>query len=278
MTIVTAAGSRAKSCGLRALISPRGIASEQKRLVFLLCGVNSETIVGLLAAAAAGHATALIDPSLPERQMTALINSYQPELILGPRGSAEKLAHVAGGKATLGSAQSRAGVVEWIATDTPSSFPPIDPSLQLLLSTSGTTGSQKYVRLSRDAVVANARQIGQALAIDELSVGIAHLPLHYSYGLSVVTSHLVAGGGICLINNSITSPSFWSKIGSVGGSHFPGVPFHYVALARLGLGMAPDCVKVFHPGRGRARSSRSDKSSRLGNATGQPVLRHVRAN
>ena len=48
-----------------------------------------------------------------------------------------------------------------------SSFPPIDPSLQLLLSTSGTTGSQKYVRLSREAVLANARQIAQALAIDE---------------------------------------------------------------------------------------------------------------
>ena len=40
----------------------KAIASEHKRLVFLLCGVNSETIIGLLAAAAAGHATALIDP------------------------------------------------------------------------------------------------------------------------------------------------------------------------------------------------------------------------
>ena len=85
----------------------------------------------------------------------------------------------------------------------------------------------------------------EALAIDERSVGIAHLPLHYSYGLSVVTSHLVAGGRLCLINNSITSPSFWSKIENVGGSHFPGVPFHYVALARLGAGLVPDSVKTF---------------------------------
>ena len=123
--------------------------------------------------------------------------------------------------------------------------PPIDPALQLLLSTSGTTGSRKYVRLSRDAVVANARQIAEALAIDERSVGVAHLPLHYSYGLSVVTSHLAAGGRICLVNDSITSPSFWSKIGKVGGSHFPGVPFHYAALARLGAGIVPASIKVF---------------------------------
>ena len=68
----------------------RIIASDRKRLVFLLCGVNAETIIGLLAAAAAGHATALIDPALPERLMTGLVESYQPELILGPRGSARE--------------------------------------------------------------------------------------------------------------------------------------------------------------------------------------------
>src|ERR1700735_2901050 len=66
------------------------IASEQKRLVFLLCGVNSETIIGLLAAAAAGHATALIDPALPEHLMTGLLESYHPELLLGAPGSFEK--------------------------------------------------------------------------------------------------------------------------------------------------------------------------------------------
>jgi acyl-coenzyme A synthetase/AMP-(fatty) acid ligase len=223
----------------------KAIASDQKRLVFLLCGVNSETIVGLLAGAAAGHATALIDPSVPEQLLKGLIESYQPELILGQRGSREKPPDLSSGKATVGSAQSRAGVVEWIASEGDPSRPPIDPTLQLLLSTSGTTGSQKYVRLSRDAVVANASQIAQALALDEASVGIAHLPLHYSYGLSVVTSHLTSGGRLCLVNDSVTSPSFWSKIEKVGGSHFPGVPFHYVALARLGAGLVPESVKVF---------------------------------
>jgi acyl-coenzyme A synthetase/AMP-(fatty) acid ligase len=223
----------------------KAIASDQKRLVFLLCGVNSETIVGLLAGAAAGHATALIDPSVPEQLLKGLIESYQPELILGQRGSREKPPDLSSGKATVGSAQSRAGVVEWIASEGDPSRPPIDPTLQLLLSTSGTTGSQKYVRLSRDAIVANASQIAQALALDEASVGIAHLPLHYSYGLSVVTSHLTSGGRLCLVNDSVTSPSFWSKIEKVGGSHFPGVPFHYVALARLGAGLVPESVKVF---------------------------------
>jgi acyl-CoA synthetase (AMP-forming)/AMP-acid ligase II len=221
------------------------IASERKRLAFLFCGNTCETVIGLLAAAAAGHAVALIDPLLTEDKLGALIEAYQPELVLWTQDVGDKLRDWADTSAGRRTYESRAGVVEWMTRMVEP--PPVDinPALQLLLSTSGTTGSQKYVRLSRDAIVANAGQIARALAIGEHSTGIAHLPLHYSYGLSVVTSHLATGGRVYLVNDSVTSPSFWSKIGAVGGSHLPGVPFHYVALARLGASLIPDSVKVF---------------------------------
>jgi acyl-CoA synthetase (AMP-forming)/AMP-acid ligase II len=221
------------------------VASDRKRLAFLFCGNSCETLIGLLAAAAAGHAVALIDPSLAEDKLSALIAAYQPDLVLSTPDIGEKLGEQALAWGGWRSYESRAGVVEWTARDAGAPSVDIDPALQLLLSTSGTTGSQKYVRLSREAIVANAKQIAEALAIDDRSIGIAHLPLHYSYGLSVVTSHLAAGARVYLVNDSITSPSFWSKIGSAGGSHFPGVPFHYAALARLGAGLIPDSVKVF---------------------------------
>ena len=221
------------------------IASETKQLVFLFCGNTCETLIGLLAAAAAGHAVALIDPSLAEGKLSALIEAYQPQLVLSaPEIGAKRGDHAAAWGPWL-SSESRAGVVEWTSTDSWAPSAGINLALQLLLSTSGTTGSQKYVRLSRDAIVANAGQIADALAIDEHSIGIGHLPLHYSYGLSVVTSHLAAGGRVYFENDSITSPSFWSKIANVGGSHFPGVPFHYAALARLGASLVPDSVKTF---------------------------------
>ena len=221
------------------------IASEKKRLVFLFCGNTCETLVGLLAAAAAGHAVALVDPSLAEDKLRALMEAYQPDLVLSPPDIGGTLRDHVGASGDWRSHESRAGVVDWAARDAGTPSVDINPALQLLLSTSGTTGSQKYVRLSRDAIVANAGQIAEALAIDEHSIGIAHLPLHYSYGLSVVTSHLATGGRVYLVNDSITSPSFWSKIANAGGSHFPGVPFHYAALARLGAGLIPDSVKSF---------------------------------
>ena len=234
---LTRADARAASLALA-----EKIAAERKQLVFLSCGANKETVIGLLAAAAAGHATALIDPSLPEDRLKGLIEAYRPELVLGAREFGETMRAVASGKA--GSFESAAGAIEWVLSEA-APFPPIDPALTALLSTSGTTGSRKYVRLSREAVAVNARQIAGAVAIDERSVGIAHLPLHYSYGLSIVTSHLVVGGRVCLINDAITSPSFWSKIAKAGGSHFPGVPFHYAVLARLGLRLAPESITVF---------------------------------
>jgi acyl-CoA synthetase (AMP-forming)/AMP-acid ligase II len=231
---------RAASLGLAKVI-----ASERKRLVFLFCGATCETVIGLLAAAAAGHAVALIDPSIAEDKLRALIEGYQPDVVLSTPDIGEKLRDQVGAATGSRSYESRAGVVEWTARNVRAPSADINPTLQLLLSTSGTTGSQKYVRLSREAIVANAKQITGALAIDEHSIGIAHLPLQYSYGLSIVTSHLAAGGRVYLVNDSITSPSFWSKIRSVGGSHFPGVPFHYAALARLGASLIPDSVKVF---------------------------------
>jgi acyl-CoA synthetase (AMP-forming)/AMP-acid ligase II len=82
--------------------------------------------------------------------------------------------------------------------------------------------------------------------IDTADVGIAHLPIHYSYGLSIITSHLVAGAAISLTDLSITAPGFWKRIREDGGTHLPGVPFHYSVLDRLEIARTvPESVRTF---------------------------------
>ena len=76
--------------------SPQNIASAKKRLVFLFCGNTCETLIGLLAAAAAGHAVALIDPSLAEDKLSALIEAYRPELVLSTPDIGETLRDLGG--------------------------------------------------------------------------------------------------------------------------------------------------------------------------------------
>ena len=69
----------------------------------------------------------------------------------------------------------------------------LHPDLAMLASTSGSTGSPKLVRLSRENLLSNAVAIGDYLNLGAADRAITTLPLHYCYGLSVVNSHLAAG-------------------------------------------------------------------------------------
>ncbi len=214
----------------------------EKGLAFLFATNTSATLVGFLGLAAAGHAVALIDPTLPDDKLSNLLTRYQPEFLIG----SEPLAGI-----------GPVAAAEWALSDPTSETPaiavrrartgqpPLHPDLGALLLTSGTTGSAKFVRLSHTALAVNARQIAESLALTPNSVAIGHLPFHYSYGLSVATSHLVSGGRIAFINDTLTSESFWTKVKASDGTHFPGVPFHYSVLARLGFDRVPPSVDTF---------------------------------
>ena len=86
----------------------------------------------------------------------------------------------------------------------------IHNDLGLLLSTSGTTGSPKLVRLSYKNLQSNAESIGQYLNITAKEKPITSLPMSYSYGLSVINSHLLKGAEIVLTNQSIVLRDFWN--------------------------------------------------------------------
>lgn len=216
----------------------------EKQLVFLLAHNRTAILVAFLAAAAAGHAVALIDPNLPADRLDHLCARYRPDIVAGVE-EADWIRHATGQPDDWEFTASAFPSLILARRKAPEAEPAIAPELQLLLLTSGTTGSSKFVRLSRKAITANARQIASSLSLDSTSVAIAHLPLHYSYGLSVVTSHLAAGGRIAMLDDAVTSTSFWDKVGGSGGTHFPGVPFHYSVLARLGFGVAPASVDTF---------------------------------
>ena len=113
--------------------------------------------------------------------------------------------------------------------------PRIAGDLAVLLSTSGTTGSPKLVRLSHRNIAANATSIAQYLEIDGGERAIASLPIHYSYGLSVLHSHLVAGASVMLTDHSIMQPEFWSDAARWGVTSFAGVPYSYAILERTAL-------------------------------------------
>ena len=105
--------------------------------------------------------------------------------------------------------------------------------LSLLLPTSGSTGSSKYVRLTKNNLYANANSICEYLPITKEDKAITSLPLHYSYGLSVLHTHLLRGASIVLSKYSIMQKEFWQLFKKENITNFNGVPYHYEMLYRL---------------------------------------------
>ena len=155
LALIEPDGSRWTHAELAGVVAERAAAmSGRKALVFCRCATDARTVVDYLAALEAGHAVAMVDAAIAPEQLKALCDRYEPGLVLGPDGAEERKS---------------------------STRPHED--LALLLSTSGTTGSPKLVRLSLGAVEANAVSIALSLELGPDERAIASLPFHYSYGL-----------------------------------------------------------------------------------------------
>ncbi|MCW2833887.1 MAG: AMP-dependent synthetase and ligase [Nocardioides sp.] len=111
----------------------------------------------------------------------------------------------------------------------------LHPDLGLLLSTSASTGSPKLVRLSHDNIWANAQSIADYLGLTAEDRAVMSLPLHYCYGLSVLTSHLVVGATVVLTDASVADDRFWSLARSAGATSFAGVPYTFELLECRGF-------------------------------------------
>jgi acyl-coenzyme A synthetase/AMP-(fatty) acid ligase len=106
----------------------------------------------------------------------------------------------------------------------------LHPDLAVLLSTSGSTGHPKLVRLSHENLSANARSIAGYLQLTPDDRAITTLPLHYCYGLSVLHSHLVSGASVVLSTASVVDPCFREALVRHRVSNIAGVPHTFELL------------------------------------------------
>lgn len=114
-------------------------------------------------------------------------------------------------------------------------FHKIHPDLALLLTTSGSTGSPKLVRQSYTNIQANAASIAQYLKITDQDHPISSLPMHYTFGLSVINSHVLCGACECLTEATVFDKTFWDICQRDEITSIAGVPFTYECLKRVGF-------------------------------------------
>jgi acyl-coenzyme A synthetase/AMP-(fatty) acid ligase len=112
----------------------------------------------------------------------------------------------------------------------------VNPDLALMLSTSGSTGSPKFVRQSYKNISGNTRSIVEYLNILGSDRAITTLPMSYTYGLSIINTHLYAGAALILTNRTLMEREFWNALKGYEATTFGGVPYTYEMLKKLRFG------------------------------------------
>ena len=109
----------------------------------------------------------------------------------------------------------------------------VHDNLAILLGTSGSTGGTKFVRLSYKNLISNANAIAEYLGLDNAEIPITTLPPSYSFGLSIIHSHLIVGAKIVVTKKTFFDRDFWSLFNDAAVTSLSGVPYHYEILKKL---------------------------------------------
>lgn len=178
-------------------------------LVFIFCKNQCDTVMGYLACLKQNAVALMLDADLDDTMVQSLIDTYHPAFLWREDEGAFSL--------------HATGLIPF----------PLHDDLALLMTTSGSTGSPKLVRLSQRNLESNATSIANYLAIDAHERGLVSLPLNYVYGLSIVNSHLKAGATLLLTGASVMQREFWQFVRDERASSLAGVPYTWEMLKKL---------------------------------------------
>lgn len=199
-----------------------------KQLVFLYCK-NQLSSVGVYFSLLEGNFTiALLNEELSVDFKSEIEKIYQPNIIIDKTRAEVKFY-------SINFVKSNFQKIQLFQRNDNKKNTLIHPKIKLLLSTSGTTGSPKFVKLSEENIYENAISISSYLPIFNKDVTPLNLSIFYSYGLSILHTNALNGGEIICNTGDVLSKKFWSQFEEFGFTSISGVPFVYEMLDRMGF-------------------------------------------
>ena len=196
-----------------------------KRSVILFFGQNTySSLLFYIHCIINKNVPILVDPLIDEKYLNKIIDEYKPDFIYVPQNL--KLQN---------SFYTYQGKIfdYFILKINKKIHYEIYKDLSLLLTTSGSTGSPKLVRLSYDNLFSNTHSIINYLEINETHRTITTLPFNYSYGLSIINTHIHAGASIVMNDFSMIQKFFWEIFCFNKITSFGGVPYNYEILKEI---------------------------------------------
>lgn len=223
-------------------------------LILILCGNNIETLTAYTGCLKNGIVPIMVSAGINGERLAEIIDNYKPGYLWIPQKYEQKAAeYIRSGEPNRVYQYGSYSLFQpGILQSDENTEISIYKDLALLLSTSGSTGSSKLVRLSKDNIRTNTLDIIESLKICENDRAVTTLPMHYTYGLSVINTHLYAGGVILLTEEKIISNDFWVFFNENNGTSFAGVPYTYEIMEKLKLyKKLPDSLKTMTQAGGR---------------------------
>ena len=197
---------------------------ERRELVLLICNNSIDAISLYVSFICKGVVPILVNSELEELLIVDLVRIYKPAFIFTPLSNSNYGLNYH--KIELYNSYLVLKSASPVRTD-------LNEELAILLSSSGSTGSPKLVRISYKNILANAISIGTYLELDSEDVAITSLPMNYSYGLSIINSHICVGAKIVITNKSLIQRGFWELMKTHSVTSLSGVPYTYEILKKL---------------------------------------------
>lgn len=196
---------------------------EPRKFTFCLCENTLGSFVGYVAFMIHNVPTVLLDASKDADIIKGLIDNYRPRYIWTPT---KRIDLVDIGNSVL-------TYEDYSLLQLGNQDYEIHPDVLLCLTTSGTTGSPKLVKLTEENLRSNAESIAEYLHIAEKERAITSLPMYYSFGMSVINSHLIKGATLLLTDKAVIQREFLNFLKEGKATSIAGVPYTYEMLRRL---------------------------------------------
>lgn len=199
-----------------------GMQIPPRSFIFILAENSIGSLLGYTASLINRVVPLIISSKTEEALYSNLRDTYKPEYMWIPDNMVEAISY---------DVVYRSNGYTLVKTGFPKAQ--LYDELSLLLPTSGSTGSPKLVRHSYRNIEANADNVRRMFKLTEDEKAMAILPMHYTMGLSVIASHLLAGATLLLSGKSLLDKVFWSRLKEA--TSFTGVSYSYEILLKMRL-------------------------------------------
>lgn len=217
-------------------------------LIFILCRNTLGSLLGYLTCLKYHIVPVMLEGNMAAENVVKLMEEYEPKYLLVPKDRMEEFQGEHNDNVVL-SKQSEESVFftrlkseffDYVLLENCEQLKQekkiaLHPNLALLLTTSGSTGSPKLVRQSQENINANTASIVEYLKLTKEERPVTVLPMNYTFGLSIIHSHVAVGATILLTTYGIFEKGLWQFMMEERATSVSGVPYTFEMLKRIGF-------------------------------------------